>query len=62
MKRNMQQKETNARTVSFTTTKSKMELFVRKVNGSQPLIFVTKSSILDFAVVPDPPLNGHCNF
>ena len=42
--------------VSGTTAKSKMELFVTKVNSFKPLTFVTKSSNLDFAVVPHTPL------
>ena len=45
-----------SRGVSRTTAKSKLELFVTKVNGWKPLNFVTKSSILDFAVVPDTSL------
>ena len=45
-----------SRGVSRTIAKSKLELFVIKVNGWKPLNFVTKSSILDFAVVPDTPL------
>ena len=42
--------------VSGATGKSKMELFVTKVNGFQPLIFVTKTSSLHFTVVLDTPL------
>ena len=45
------------RGVSRTTAKSKMEFFVTKVNDFQPLTFVTKSSILDFAIVLDMPLS-----
>ena len=37
---------------------SKMELFVIIVNGFQPLTIITKSSILDVAVVLDPPLKA----
>ena len=33
-----------------------MELFVTKVNGWKPLIFVTKISILDLAILLDSPL------
>ena len=58
----MQQMKTNVRSVSTTTAKSKMELFLTKANGFKPLIFLTKGSILDFAVVPETPLNVHCNF
>ena len=46
------------RDVIRTTTKSKMELFVTKVNGFQPLTSVTKSSTLDFAVVLDSLCEG----
>ena len=35
---------------------SKVELFVMIVNGLQPLTIITKSSTLDVAAVPDPPL------
>ena len=35
---------------------SKMEGFVRIVNGFQPLTIITKRSILDVAAVLDPPL------
>ena len=35
---------------------SKMERFVIKVNGFQPLAIITKRSILDVAAVLDPPL------
>ena len=41
--------------ISGTTAKSKMELFVTKANGFQPLAFVTKSPNLNFAVVLDKP-------
>ena len=44
------------RGVSRTTAKSKMEVFVKKVNGFQLLTFVTKSFILDFAIVLDTTL------
>ena len=47
-----------SRGVSRTTAESKVELLVTKVNGWKPLTFVTKSSILDFAVVPDTSLKG----
>ena len=43
---------------SKTTAKSKLELFVTKANCWKPLTFATKSSILDFAVVPDRSLKG----
>ena len=42
---------------SRTAATSKMELFVRIVNGFQPLTIITKWSILDFAAVLDPPLS-----
>ena len=35
-----------------------MELFVIIVNGFQPLTIITKSSILDVAAVPDPPMTS----
>ena len=38
--------------VSTTTTKFKMELFVGKVNGFHPSIFVTNSYILRFCGSP----------
>ena len=41
---------------SRTAATSKMELFVIIVNGFQPLIIITKCSILDVAAVVDPPL------
>ena len=42
---------------------SKMERFVIIVNGFQPLIIITKCSILDVAVALDPPLYIlHCVF
>ena len=48
-----------SRAVSRTTAKSKLELFVTKVNnGWKPLTFVTKSSILELPVVPDTSLKG----
>ena len=37
-----------------------MEHFVMIVNGSKPLIFITKSSILDDAAVLDLPLPFTC--
>ena len=39
------------RGVPRSTTKSKMELFLTKVNRWMPLTFVAKSSILDFVVL-----------
>ena len=41
---------------SKTAATSKMERFVIIVNGFQPLTIITKHSILDVAVVLDPPL------
>ena len=41
---------------SRTAAMSKMEHFVIIVNGRKPLTIITKSSILDVAVVLDPPL------
>ena len=41
---------------SRTTATSKMECFVITVNGFQSLTIITKRSILDVAVVLDPPL------
>ena len=41
---------------SRTATSSKMDLFVITANGFQPLTIITKGSILDVAVVLDPPL------
>ena len=41
---------------SRTAATSKMEHFVIIVNGWKPLTIITKSSILDVAVVLDPPL------
>ena len=58
----MQQKKTNLKGASTTTAKSKMDLFVAKANAFKPLISVIKSSILDFAVVPETLLNVHCKF
>ena len=58
----MQQKKANLRGESTTTTKYKMDLFVNKANGFKPSIFVIKSSILDFAVVPETLLNVHYKF
>ena len=42
---------------SKTAATSKMERFVIKVNGFQPLTIITKRSILDVAAVLDPPLH-----
>ena len=42
---------------SRTAAASKMELFVIKVNGFQPLTIITKCSILDVAAVLDPHLS-----
>ena len=58
----MQQKKANLRGESTITTKYKMDLFVTKANGFKPLIFIIKSSILDFAVVPETLLNVHYKF
>ena len=58
----MQQKKTNLNGASTTTTKSKMDLLVAKANGFKPVISVIKSSILDFAVVPETLLHVHCKF
>ena len=41
---------------SRTAATFKVELFVIIANGFQPLTIVTKSSTLDVAAVPDPPL------
>ena len=41
---------------SKTVPTSEMELSVIIVSGFQPLIIITKSSILDVAAVLDPPL------
>ena len=62
IKVNMEQKKANITDASATTTKSRMDLFVTKANGFKPLIFVFKSSILDFAVIPETLLNVHCKF
>ena len=43
---------------SRTAATSKMERFVIIVNGFQPLTIITKCSILDDAVVLDPPLGS----
>ena len=43
---------------SRTAAPSKMELFVIKVNGFEPLTIITKCSILDVAAILDPPLKG----
>ena len=40
----------------MTAAASKMEHFVIIVNGFQPLTIITKSAILEVAVVLDPPL------
>ena len=44
---------TPIKAVSGKTTKSKMVLLVTKVNGFPQLIFVTKCSNIDFALVLD---------
>ena len=49
--------KTSTRGGPRTTATSKMEHFVMIVNGWKPITVVTKSSILDVAVVPDPPLS-----
>ena len=41
---------------SRTAATSKMEHFLITLNGLQPLIIITKCSILDVAAVLDPPL------
>ena len=41
---------------SRTAATSKMERFVKIVNGWKPLTIITKRSILDVAAVLDPPL------
>ena len=41
---------------SRATATSKMERFVRIVNGWKPLTIITKRSILDVAAALDPPL------
>ena len=45
---------------SRTAATSKMELFVVIVNGWEPLIIITKWSILDVAAVLDLPLLFFC--
>ena len=45
-----------ARGESRTAATSKMERFVKIVNDRQPLIIITKLSILDVAAVLDLPL------
>ena len=40
----------------MTTAPSKMKRFVTTVNACEPLIIATKSSILEAAGVPYPPL------
>ena len=62
IKVNTQQRKTNLRGAPTTTTKYKMDLFVTKANVFKPLIFVIKSPILDFAVVPKTLLNVYCKF
>ena len=47
---------TENRDGSRTTATSNVELFVITVNGWKPLTIITKSSLLDFAVVLDPTL------
>ena len=49
-------KLTQTRGGSRTAATSKMEHFEIIVNGWKPLTIITKSSILDVAVVLDPPL------
>ena len=46
----------NSRGGSRAAATSKMECFVIIVNGFQPLTIITKHSILDVAVVLDPPV------
>ena len=43
---------------SRTSATSKMELLVIIVNGLEPLTIITKCSILDVAVVLNPPLRA----
>ena len=47
---------------SSTAATSKMELFVRIVNGWKPLTIITKSSLLDVAAVLDSPLLPNLKF
>ena len=44
---------------SRTAATFKMEPFMITVNGFQPLIIITKCSILNVAVILDPPLRMH---
>ena len=53
---------TRLRGGSRTAATFKMERFVIIVNGFQPLITITKRSILDVAAVLDPPLRLQLNF
>ena len=48
---------TSLRDGSRAAATSKMERFVIKVNGFQPLTIITKRSILVFAAALDPPLS-----
>ena len=45
-----------------TPATSEMELFVTLANDLQPLIKVTRNSIVDVAGVPDIPLNEALSF
>ena len=47
----------NIRGGSRSAAISKIKLFVKIVNGFQPLTIITKRSILDVAEALDPPLN-----
>ena len=47
-----------SKSVSRTNAKSMLEHFVTKINCGKPLIFVTRSTILDFVVFPDTALIG----
>ena len=51
----------NVRGGSRAATTSKMEPFVRIVNGWKPLTIITKRSILIVVVALDPPLNVEKN-
>ena len=51
----------NNRGGSRAAATSKMECFVKIVNGFQPLTIITKRSILDVAAALDPPVNNLCN-
>ena len=50
----------SVRDVSRAAATSKVERFVIIVNGFQPLTIITKRSMLDVAVVLDPPLVSIC--